>query len=229
MAMFAALPLFTDSYLADTRHLTRAQHGTYLLLLILMWRSPQCRIPNDHEWIAKRLQISTEEMEAEVVPILQDFCSMTGKWVTQKRLCKEFSYLSIKRKKQSDSAKSRWNKEKIYANAMPENESWHAFGNAPTPTPTDSLPSPTETRAEPALDLTKTVFDSGIKILGVGGIEPHQARALIGKWRKDHGDATVLETLGRCQNAGISEPVAWMTAALKPKPKAKPESEPWTI
>ena len=47
MADFPALPLWTDAYLSDTRHLTQAQHGAYLLLLITAWRTPDCSLPND--------------------------------------------------------------------------------------------------------------------------------------------------------------------------------------
>lgn len=47
MAEFPTLPLFTDAYLADTRHLTAAQHGAYLLLLMMAWRMPDCLLPDD--------------------------------------------------------------------------------------------------------------------------------------------------------------------------------------
>lgn len=49
MADYAALPLFTDAYMADCSHLSDAEHGRYLLLLMLMWRSPGCRVALDGE------------------------------------------------------------------------------------------------------------------------------------------------------------------------------------
>jgi hypothetical protein len=42
MAEFPALPLWTDAYLGDTRHLSQSEHGAYLLLLITAWRTPNC-------------------------------------------------------------------------------------------------------------------------------------------------------------------------------------------
>lgn len=53
MAEFPALPLFTDAYMADTRHLTTAQHGAYLLLLMTAWRMPDCRLPDDDYLLAR--------------------------------------------------------------------------------------------------------------------------------------------------------------------------------
>ena len=53
MAEFPVLPFFTDAYLADTRHLTAAQHGAYLLLLMTAWRSIDCRLPDDDNFLAR--------------------------------------------------------------------------------------------------------------------------------------------------------------------------------
>jgi uncharacterized protein YdaU (DUF1376 family) len=53
MAEFPALPLFTDAYMADTRHLTAAQHGAYLLLLMTAWRMPDCKLPDDDRFLSR--------------------------------------------------------------------------------------------------------------------------------------------------------------------------------
>ncbi len=55
MAKFPHLPLWTDAYMADTLHLTHEEHGLYLMLLMTIWRSPDCKIPNDLEWVKKAL------------------------------------------------------------------------------------------------------------------------------------------------------------------------------
>lgn len=107
MAKFPALPLWTDAYLADTTHLTDAEHGLYLQLLIHAWRSPECRLPNNDEWIARKLRKSVEDVRREVRPIIKEFFESTGNWLVQKRLKKEWNY----KKTQSGNAKSRWDKE----------------------------------------------------------------------------------------------------------------------
>ncbi len=53
MAQFPALPLFTDAYMADTRHLSTLQHGAYLLMLMTAWRMPDCALPDDDIFLAR--------------------------------------------------------------------------------------------------------------------------------------------------------------------------------
>jgi uncharacterized protein YdaU (DUF1376 family) len=136
MADYPAMPLFTDAYLADTTHLTDAEHGLYLRLLMIMWRSPGCRIPNEPQWIARRLNKTMEEYDLLVRPIVDEFLISSGNWLTQKRLSKEYDFVRGYSKKQSDRAKSRWNKEKSACQTDERHQSGIPSGNAPTPTPT---------------------------------------------------------------------------------------------
>ena len=53
MAAFPAMPLFTDAYLADTRHLTTEEHGAYLLLLMCAWRSRRCALADEDKALAR--------------------------------------------------------------------------------------------------------------------------------------------------------------------------------
>jgi uncharacterized protein YdaU (DUF1376 family) len=111
VAQFPALPLFTDAIMADCYHLSDAEFGLYTRILMLMWRTPGCRIPNDQEWIAKRLGRDPLQFEQDIKPILTEFCSTDGNWWIQKRLRKEFDYvtgLSLKGKKGAD---ARWGKD----------------------------------------------------------------------------------------------------------------------
>lgn len=135
MAEFPSLPLFTDAWIADTKHLSRLERGTYHDLLVLMWRTPECRVPNDDAWLGKRLGMTLEEVRAELRPVISEFCQSDGNYVVQKRLRKEWQWCRRNSKKQSVNAKARWNKEKDTcqpdANTTP-------VGNAPTPIPTYS-------------------------------------------------------------------------------------------
>ena len=53
MSEFHTLPLKVDRYLADTRHLSAAQHGAYLLLLMTAWRSKDNSLPDDDDFLAR--------------------------------------------------------------------------------------------------------------------------------------------------------------------------------
>lgn len=141
MADFPALPIWTDAILADCGYMSDEKFGAYHRLLYLIWRSPQCRIPNDDEWLAERLNkpvevirslyrqfVTTDDQDTGEV-----LCRTDGNWIFQKRLIKEKNFLVKQSRKQSVRAKSRWNKEKdsCRGNATP--------GNAPTPTPTPPI------------------------------------------------------------------------------------------
>ena len=77
---------------------------------------------------------------------------------------------------------------------------------------------------EPAPDPVKVMFDAGVRLLGANGSPPAKARALIGKWRKDHGAEAVIEALGRAQREGAIDPVSFIEGCFRFKSaKAKPQ------
>ncbi len=134
MADFPALPLWVSSYVLDAGHLSDAEHGRYLLLLILTWTTPECRIPNDNAWIARRMKRSVEDVERDVRPILDEFFSTSGNWLFQKRLKREWEYLRTQKKKKSAAAKARWEKEKASTDACAtDTPSADALTLTPTP------------------------------------------------------------------------------------------------
>lgn len=135
MAEFPALPLWTDAYLADCSHLSDAEHGCYMLVLMAMWRAPMQRLPNDAAWFSRKFGRSQQVIENEWFPLMRELCQCSGNWWTQKRLRREYAYVSKQREAQSARAKHRWEKEKDVCrrNATTGNA---ASGSAPTPTPT---------------------------------------------------------------------------------------------
>jgi hypothetical protein len=74
---------------------------------------------------------------AMALPVLNEFCQCDGNWWTQKRLRKELEYVRKTSKRQSDAAKSRWQKEKPKSHG---NAARHTSGNAPTPIPIKESP-----------------------------------------------------------------------------------------
>lgn len=107
-----AIPLFGDAYLADTRHLSLEEHGAYLQLLMIAWRSPNCALPDDDARIARMLGITAGRW-AKLKGTVMAFWSLGTSGWTQKRLSKERAFVEKKRKTNSDAANARWKKQPI--------------------------------------------------------------------------------------------------------------------
>lgn len=74
---------------------------------------------------------------------------------------------------------------------------------------------PVGTSAAAPVDPTKMVFDTGVKIFAAAGIPEGKARAIVGKWRKDHSDEALLAAISRCQREGAVDPVTYIAGALR--------------
>lgn len=184
MADFPALPFFTDSYMGDCWHLSDAEHGRYLMLLILMWQSPGCRIPNDPEWIARKLKRPVADVERDIMPIVKEFCVSTGNWITQKRLQQEFRYVSSKHKTQSEKAKSMWQKKKKNAAASaghkPDEGERHKPETPSAYAPNPTQPNPTQPikEAKPRVDWNG--LETELRKAAGWEREPHPNLAIVG-------------------------------------------------
>lgn len=215
MAEFPYLPLWTGDYLRDTRHLTAQEHGAYLLLLMEAWQRPSCRLPDDDTMLARLAGVSADEWHS-IKKTVMGFWRLdkrSKEWV-QKRLKKERSFVAIQSKKQSDRARSGWNKrKKVDAAAMPE----RCRGNAPTLTPIDkdsgaNAPGADAPKERPLVEI---VFGPGLRLLTSNGVGEKQARSLLGKWRNQYGDESLLAALGKAQREGALDPVGFVTGCLK--------------
>jgi hypothetical protein len=69
-------------------------------------------------------------------------------------------------------------------------------------------------------DPIKSLFDRGLAVLGG---QP-TARSLLGKLRREHGDAAVLAAISAAEAEAPSEPVAWLIAACRSHAASAPAS-----
>lgn len=81
--------MFPADFEAKTPHLSLAEDGAYNRLLRLMWMSPGCMIPNNDEWIRRRLRVSKQEYDDTVRPLIDEFFQTENQMVYQKRLLEE--------------------------------------------------------------------------------------------------------------------------------------------
>lgn len=64
------MPLYVGDYLGDTGHLTTAQHGAYLLLMMHYWRKGE--LPDDNRQLAKITKLPLKTW-CRHRPVLQEF------------------------------------------------------------------------------------------------------------------------------------------------------------
>ena len=103
---FHALQLFTDTFIAETVHLTNEQVGIYIRLLCFAWTKNTK--PFTTESARRICQCKTAECDFQVDQILKEFFIPQdydlSKW-TQKRLTGEHQYLTEKYKKKSEAGR----------------------------------------------------------------------------------------------------------------------------
>ena len=82
----------------------------------------------------------------------------------------------------------------------------------------------------PPEGIAEVLWTRGVAYLVRNGVKERQARSIMGRWRKESGDAAVFEALKRAAGEGAAEPVAFITAVLKPKPSSDAQKlEAWGI
>src|SRR5210317_259618 len=99
---FHALQLFTDTFTAETVHLTNEAIGIYIRLLSFAWTKNAK--PFKTESAYRICQCKTEECKLNVDEVLGEFFKVNPKentW-THKRLIQEHEYLTDKYKRRSE-------------------------------------------------------------------------------------------------------------------------------
>lgn len=188
MAEFPALPLWTDAYLADTGHLTTAEHGAYLLLLITMWRAGG-KLPNDDKRLCRYSKLSASNW-SKMRDTIMEFFTIDGDVIRQNRLSDELDFVKARSRKQSENARSKSRKTKETKQAMAKPNASQT--SAPIPTPISSLRSdgkapPAESPKKRAIPLPKD-FEPDLQAAVDEGLQPQTAILSLTRF-KDHAQA----------------------------------------
>lgn len=151
------MPLWIADYLADTQHLTRDEHGAYLLLLMAYWRKGE-PLADDDRKLAAIAKASPAEWR-RLRPVLSEFFQVgDGVW-KQKRVDAELARAKAIRAKRSEAgakgADGRWQTDdKPMANAMAN--AWQNDAISPSPPPVEANAStifPASRRKSPGTPL----------------------------------------------------------------------------
>lgn len=94
MTKLPSMPLFVADYLADTRHLTLAEHGAYCLLLMNMWAAGG-ELPDNDANNARMLGVSPKNwisLKARLLPFFEVYGPSNAQHLTQKKLQRLWNY-----------------------------------------------------------------------------------------------------------------------------------------
>ena len=97
--------LYPADYEADTAHLTTEEDGAYSRLLRLCWRSPGCCLPDDMDWIRRRVRASQEEFDRAYIPVLSEFFERENRTVFSPRLKREYEHSHERHQKARENGK----------------------------------------------------------------------------------------------------------------------------
>lgn len=171
MSEFPSLPLFTDAYLADTRHLSAQEHGAYLLLLMMAWRMPDCRLPDDDTKLAKWASVDGRTWK-RIKPTVMAFWTLAEDQWSQSRLVREREYVS----KRAEVARANGAKGGRPKPLNP-NGSENPAGSTRVTQPKAPNPSPKPTVIEPIAQQPNAARSEGLfdKLCDAAGIKgnPH--------------------------------------------------------
>jgi uncharacterized protein YdaU (DUF1376 family) len=108
LAEFPQLPIWTDALLGDTAHLSPAEFGAYMRLLIAAWRRPGCDLPGDDDLALGRIVGDTRNWQRLRVVVMAFWTKGEDGRYRQKRLSEERAKAVTYRKSQSEKATQRW-------------------------------------------------------------------------------------------------------------------------
>lgn len=147
------MKLYIGDYLGDTHHLSRGEHGAYLLLLMSLWRAGG-RLPNDPERLARLAKCTPDEW-VEIGPVVLEFFTVRGATITQKRATEEIAkYAAVVKGSKAGgiaSGRKRANKNKG-VDTNERSSDVEAQSNQPEPEPEPALEMEADASLSPSGD-----------------------------------------------------------------------------
>ena len=98
MAQAPVMPLWTDALIADTTHLSPREFGCYMLLLIATWRNNGQPFADNDKILARICRMPTYEWKNQIRKSLEPFFNLADGYWRQKRLEKEWTFCSARRR-----------------------------------------------------------------------------------------------------------------------------------
>lgn len=198
------LPLFVGDYLADTRELSRSEHGGYLLLLMEYWTKGQ-PLPDDDR-ILRAITLSSKYAWQKLRKKLQNFFTLEGGYWHHKRVDRDLAKL----KHRNDlAARNETPQSRAYIARAAQSHNHITKDSAPTErAPAPRARPPTEPARPPA---GMSIFERGKEILGIRGL------GLLGKMLNLHGHKRVEHALDEVGRINPESPSAFFRSCCEGK------------
>lgn len=210
MAEFPALPLWTDAYLGDTTHLSTTEHGAYLLLLMVAWRSKDTRLPDDDKMLARYARCGAQQWR-RLRPILEPFFVIENGFWWQRRLTDEASAVRQKRDAAAANGRASALKRKGRHSTEREVPLQQSEDEASTKIQLNHnhnhIPLSKDNGAAPSSD--KQFWDGARAYLGTS------KGSLIGKWIKTYGKAETARAITAAQLERAFDPIPFIEGCLR--------------
>lgn len=211
MAEFPSLPLFTDAYLGDTTHLSTFEHGAYLLLLIVSWRSPGCCLPDDDALLARYTRMTRDKWR-KVRPILEPFFAIENGFWHQARLQNELQHLQSRRQQQVEAGNASAIAKSLKRGnrgSTPVGKPLQRNGNeTPTPISDPVIPLSNDNGAD-----TDQIFWEGAKSFIAA--ESKNPGAVVGRWCRDFGKPETAAMITRAQLERPAQRIPFIEGGLR--------------
>lgn len=225
------MPLYIGDYLRDTAHLSGAEHGAYLLLLMHAW-THDGGLPTDPEKLRRIARMDGDEWDAAGSSVTPFFIEVDGV-LRNKRLDLEIERAKGMRKQRQDagisSAEAR--KRNRQSNETATEGQRNANENPTSveiPLETRRTPSPSQPQRKkepPSVDAGASPIDIRQKLWTEGlatfrsltGKPEAASRAVIGRLCKAAGDdcAVVMGAITRAASDRPGDLVAWLMGVVK--------------
>ncbi len=204
------MPLYVADYLRDTRRLTAAEHGAYLLLIMEYWTAG--KLPDDDKQLSRIACMSGAEWR-KAKPNVQPYFS--DGWKGHKRIDTELAKSAEISSKRSASAKLKHSNRSANAEQLDT----HAGATSQPQSPSPNKDSEADASgAEAPIDHRKRLFSEGLqKLAAMTGKGPDACRSFVGKCLKAASDdaVTVLGLIEDAERNQVVDPSAWIAARLK--------------
>ena len=189
----AYFPFYPSDYEAKTAHLSLEEDGAYNRLLRLCWMTPGCSIPDEREWIIRRLRITPEAFDTVVSVVIAEFFKRRRGRLYSPRLMEVFEETNRAHKRRVNAGKKGGRPRKSLENNETEESNAKALGKQPEPEPdTDKEPTANAVGKKKSSRAVCQMPDDWVLTKALGewavsqGFTPDEVRAEASKFETHH-------------------------------------------